>query len=74
MSYLRTPEHRRQQAERIRSWKPWEQSTGPRSPDAKATASRNAYKGGHRLMLRELSRMVNAEIGEARDLAERVRP
>lgn len=34
----------------------------------KATASRNAYKGGHWLMLRELSRAINAEIQAARDL------
>jgi hypothetical protein len=60
MSYNRTPEHRKQQAERIRAWKPWEQSTGPRSPEGKATASRNAWKGGHRALLRELSRALGS--------------
>ena len=43
-------------------------ATGPRTPDGKATTSRNAYKGGHWLMLRELSRMVNAEVKASRDL------
>ena len=62
-----TPERRARQAELIRTWKPWQKATGPRTSDGKATASRNAYKGGHWLMLRELSRMVNAEIREARD-------
>lgn len=28
----------------------------------------NAYKGGHWLKLRKLTKMVNAEIGEAREL------
>ena len=59
MSYLRTPEHRRQQAERIRNWKPWEQSTGPRSPEGKAASSQNAWKGGTREILRELARALN---------------
>ncbi len=68
-----TPERRARQAALIRTWKPWQQATGPRSPEGKATASRNAYKGGHWLMMRELSRMVNAEIQEARDLVEQIR-
>ena len=72
MSYFRTPEHRARQALLIHVWKPWERSTGLRSLEGKATASRNAYKGGHWLMLRALSRLVNAEILEARATLERV--
>ena len=56
----------------IRIWKPWERATGPRTPEGKTTASGNAYKGGHLLMLRELSRMVNAEIKAGRDLVEAI--
>jgi len=63
-----TPERKLRQAEKIRTWKPWQQATGPRTPDGKVKASRNAYKGGHWLKLRELSGMVNAEIRSARDL------
>ena len=48
MSYNRTPEHRRPRAELIRRWKPWEQSTGPRSAEGKATSARNGYRGGER--------------------------
>ena len=44
-----------------------------RAADGKTTASRNAYKGGHWLMLRNLSKLVNAEIREARDLVDSVR-
>ena len=64
-----TLERRRKQAEAIRRWKPWEQSTGPTTPDGKAIVSRNAHKGGHRAMLRELTKMVNAEVRAARELA-----
>ena len=45
MSYVRTPEHRRPQSEAIHRWRPWEQSTGPRSPEGKRRSSQNAYKG-----------------------------
>ena len=49
-----TPERRARQAALIRNWKPWEHSTGPRSPEGKAKAARNADKGGTRQLLREL--------------------
>lgn len=54
-----THEQRQQQAERIKTWKPWEQSTGPRSAEGKAAASRNAWRGGTREALRELTRVLN---------------
>ena len=69
-----TTERRARQAALIRTWKPWERATGPRTADGKATASRNAYNGGHWLMLRELARLVNAEVRETRNLVERLRP
>jgi hypothetical protein len=56
-----TPEQRQQQAERIKTWKPWEQSTGPRSHEGKVAASQNAWKGGHRETLRELIRALNSQ-------------
>ena len=40
-----TPEQRKQQAEKIRNWCPWEKSTGPRTDEGKAASSRNAWKG-----------------------------
>lgn len=67
-----TPERRARQAELIRTWQPWARSTGPRTAAGKAKASRNAWKGGHWQQLRELRRMVNAEIHEAREFAGRV--
>ena len=68
-----TLERRQRQAEEIRRWKPWEQSTGPVTPEGKARVSRNAWKGGHRAQLRELSKMVNAEIRAARELSAHCR-
>jgi hypothetical protein len=56
-----TPERRARQAVLIRKWKPWQQSTGPRTPEGKAKVSCNADKGGHRAKLRELARLMRTE-------------
>ena len=63
MSYYRTPEHRALRAELIRRWKPWQKSTGPRSIEGKAKVSRNAFKGGQRALLRELSQALREQSG-----------
>ena len=62
MSRSWPPERRARQAELIRSWRPWEKSTGPVTDDGKETVSLNAYKGGHREKLRALSRQVNEDL------------
>lgn len=54
-----TPERRARQAVLIRNWRPWERSTGPRTNEGKAKASRNAYKGGQREKLREITNALN---------------
>ncbi len=56
-----TPERRARQAALIQQWRPWEKSTGPRTVKGKAAASRNAYRGAVRPMLRELRRMLRDE-------------
>jgi hypothetical protein len=63
-----SPERRQRQSLLIRQWQPWTKSTGPKSSDGKALVSRNAWKGGNRPELRELARMVNAEVRFAKDL------
>ena len=55
-----TPKQRQQQAERIKTWQPWAHSTGPRTAEGKATASRNGWKGGSRPMLRALAQVLAA--------------
>ena len=63
-----TPERRQRQAEMIHTWRPWEQSTGPKSADGRLRVGRNAWTGGHRAQLRELSKLVNAEVRASREL------
>jgi len=65
-----TPERRLRQAEQIRTWKPWMESTGPKSAEGRRRVSRNAWKGGQRQQLRELSRLVNAEIRASCELVD----
>jgi hypothetical protein len=47
-----TVERRQRQREAIRNWRPWQQSTGPRSAAGKTRSSRNADRGGRREALR----------------------
>jgi hypothetical protein len=54
-----TPERRAQQSAAIQQWWPWKHSTGPKSREGKA--SRNAYKGGARAMLRGLARLLREQ-------------
>lgn len=51
-------ERRRAQADAIRAWRPWERSTGPRTIEGKARVSRNAWKGGLRVLLRRLAKLL----------------
>jgi len=48
-----TDEQKQRQAELIRSWKPWEKSTGAKTDKGKAKSSMNAHRGyfrtGYRL-------------------------
>ena len=67
-----TPARRARQAELIRTWRPWERSTGPITPEGKAACARNAWKGGHRARLRELVRLVNDEVRASRELLARL--
>jgi hypothetical protein len=56
-----TAERRRRQSELIRNWRPWERSTGPKTPEGKSRAARNAYSGATRSMLRELARALRQQ-------------
>lgn len=62
-----TAEQRARQAELIRTWKPWEKSTGAKTEAGKAKVSRNAWKGNHRQQVREMTRLVNQEIRRAKE-------
>ncbi len=42
----------------IQTWQPWVNSTGPITPEGKAKASQNAFKGGIRPQLRMIARVL----------------
>ena len=48
-----TAKRKAQQASAIQNWKPWTQATGPKTVEGKARVSRNAFKGGKRVALRQ---------------------
>lgn len=61
MSYARTPEHKALRAELIRRWKPWERSTGPKTPGGKIAAAMRGLKGRERPLMRDLSRALRGQ-------------
>ncbi len=61
MSYTRTPEHRALRAKLIQLWKPWEKSTGPKTPEGKDRSAKRGYKGGTRALLRALARVLRED-------------
>lgn len=71
-----TPERRARQAALIRTWQPWERSTGPRTTQGKAQAARNGDKGGawkaERHKLRELKKELRDLLRGQRELLRRV--
>ena len=66
-----TPERRARQAALIRTWRPWEQSTGPRTAEGKARTARNGDKGGQRDKLRATLALLRLALDDQREaLAE----
>lgn len=49
-----TKEQRKSQAERIKLWQPWKDTTGPKTIIGKARSSANAYKGGLNEKIKQL--------------------
>ena len=64
-----TRERRKRQSELIRTWRPWVNSTGPRTTTGKAKASQNAFKGGIRPQLRRLARVLRNQQQSLDDLS-----
>ena len=56
-----TLEQRKRQSELIRQWQPWNRSTGAKTTKGKAISSRNAFKGGHYLELKELRKQLKKQ-------------
>ena len=68
-----TPARRARQAELIRQWMPRAKSTGPKSIEGRQRVSRNAWRGGHRAQLQELTKMVNEQVRPTRELVSSCR-
>lgn len=66
-----TPERRARQAEAIRSWQPWNRSTGPRTDAGKATASQNRQKSLERAS--DAVEQARRDLMEARRKLERMK-
>ena len=62
-----TAEERLRQSEAIKSWKPWESSTGAKTPTGKAISSQNATKTGDSLYVREFIKQMNQILREQRN-------
>lgn len=56
-----TAEQRKQQSIKIRQWQPWQHSTGAKTPEGKVKASLNAFKGGFKKQLCELSKLLKEQ-------------
>ena len=56
-----TAAERQRQAALIRQWQPWQHSTGARTAEGKAIASRNAFKGGFRQQMKELRQLLQEQ-------------
>lgn len=55
-----TPEQKAKQSALIHSWKPWEQSTGAKTPEGKKLSSKNAFRYSMREVTREMARSNRA--------------
>jgi hypothetical protein len=56
-----TAERRKKQSEAIRRWRPWNKATGPRTDEGKARVSKNAFKGGHRPLIRAVAAALRGQ-------------
>ena len=63
-----TPAERQRQAALIRQWQPWQHSTGARTAEGKAKASRNAFKGGFRQELKTLRQLLRNQQSSINEL------
>jgi hypothetical protein len=62
-----TLKQRKQQAAKIRQWQPWLNSTGAKTTEGKARASRNAFKGGLMKKLKELKKLMREQLKYIQD-------
>lgn len=73
-----TEEQKQRQREAIQRWKPWEQSTGPRTVEGKTKSARNGDPGwmwaAERAEVRALREYMNELLKEQRELMRLIAP
>ena len=68
-----TPERRKKQSELIKTWKPWEKSTGAKTTEGKNKSKMNALKHGCRSELfRKLDTYMAAQNRMAREIRNEI--
>lgn len=69
-----SPERRQRQREAIQRWRPWERSTGPRTPEGKAKASSNSLVHGlYDAASRARMQAIHTLLREAREMQRRMK-
>lgn len=63
-----TVAERQRQAELIKQWQPWQNSTGAKTSKGKAISSRNAFKGGFRQELIELRKLLRKQQNNLKEI------
>ena len=61
-----TPERKARQSLLIRSWRPWESTQGPVTPEGKKRSAMRGYKGDPRGTLAEARRLARLIAGDAK--------
>ena len=62
-----TDARRTRLAQAIHTWRPWEHSTGPRTPEGKERVARNSDRGGQWRRERVMMRALRAGLAAQRD-------
>ena len=63
-----TAEERQRQRELIQRWRPWEKSTGAKTPEGKRISSKNATKNGNSVQTRKIIKLLNQFLRIHKDL------
>ena len=61
-------EERQRQRELIQRWKPWTKSTGAKTPEGKSSSSKNSFKTGKSVEIREMIKQLNKLLKDQKDL------
>ncbi len=64
-----TPEQKARQSELIRSWRPWETTQGPVTPEGKKRSAMRGFKGAPRATLAEARRLARVIANDEKALA-----